>query len=63
MKRLVGYAWYWLCFVTVLGAAGLKEICMDYIIANEETIKHTPQFKQLMLEPSLMYEILIRRKN
>jgi len=43
-------------------AEGLKEICMDYIIANEDTIKHTPQFKQLMQEPSLMYEILIRRK-
>lgn len=43
-------------------AEGLKEICMDYIIANEEKIKHTPQFKQLMQEPSLMYEILLRRK-
>lgn len=43
-------------------AEGLKDICMDFIITNEDKIKSTPQFKELIQEPSLMYELLMRRK-
>lgn len=43
-------------------ADGLKEICMDFIITNEEKIKSTPQFRELIQEPTLMYELLMRRK-
>jgi N-acetylneuraminic acid mutarotase len=43
-------------------AEGLKEICMDFIISNEEKIKGTPEFKNLITEPTLMLELLMRRK-
>lgn len=42
-------------------ADGLKDICMDYVISNEEKIKSTPAFKELIQEPTLMYELLVRR--
>merc|ERR1719329_1321404 len=42
-------------------AEGLKDICMDYVISNEEKIKSTPAFKELIQEPTLMYELLVRR--
>ncbi|CAE7707724.1 glgB1 [Symbiodinium sp. CCMP2592] len=45
-------------------ADGLKDICMasvqDFIITNEEKIKPTPAFKELIQEPTLMYELLMR---
>jgi len=40
-------------------AEGLKEICLDFVVANEEALK--PQFKQLLQDPQLMYEMLCRR--
>lgn len=43
-------------------ADGLKEICMDFIITNEEKIKSTAAFKELIQEPTLMYELLMKRK-
>jgi len=43
-------------------AEGLKDICMDFIISNEERIKGTPEFRNLITEPALMYELLMRRK-
>merc|ERR1719352_797379 len=43
-------------------AEGLKDICMDYIITNEEKIKSTSAFRELIQEPTLMYELLMRRK-
>mmetsp|Transcript_86146 Transcript_86146/g.241096 ORF Transcript_86146/g.241096 Transcript_86146/m.241096 type:complete len:295 (+) Transcript_86146:2-886(+) len=43
-------------------AEGLKDICMDFIITNEEKIKSMPAFKELIQEPTLMYELLMRRK-
>jgi len=45
-------------------AEGLKEICMDFIIANEEKIKTTSPhlFKELIQEPTLLYELFMRRK-
>jgi len=43
-------------------AEGLKDICMDFIVTNEERIKSTPAFRDLIAEPSLMYELLMRRK-
>jgi hypothetical protein len=43
-------------------ADGLKDICMDFIITNEEKIKSTPAFRELIQEPALMYELLMRRK-
>lgn len=43
-------------------AEGLKDICMDFIISNEEKIKSTPAFRELIQEPTLMYELLMRRK-
>jgi len=44
-------------------ADGLKDICMDFILTNEEKIKSTPAFKELISEPTLMYELLMRRKS
>jgi hypothetical protein len=43
-------------------ADGLKDICMDFIISNEEKIKTTPAFRELIQEPTLMYELLMRRQ-
>lgn len=43
-------------------AEGLKDICMDFIVTNEEKIKTTSAFKELISEPTLMYELLMRRK-
>lgn len=43
-------------------ADGLKDICMDFIITNEEKIKSTAAFRELISEPTLMYELLMRRK-
>eukprot|EP00928_Gymnodinium_smaydae_P078413 TRINITY_DN6234_c0_g1_i1.p1 TRINITY_DN6234_c0_g1~~TRINITY_DN6234_c0_g1_i1.p1 ORF type:complete len:514 (+),score=105.11 TRINITY_DN6234_c0_g1_i1:148-1689(+) len=43
-------------------AEGLKDICMDFIITNEEKIKSTAAFRELIQEPTLMYELLMRRK-
>mmetsp|Transcript_127999 Transcript_127999/g.362299 ORF Transcript_127999/g.362299 Transcript_127999/m.362299 type:complete len:518 (-) Transcript_127999:185-1738(-) len=43
-------------------ADGLKDICMDFIITNEDKIKSTPAFKELIQEPTLMYEMIMRRK-
>merc|ERR1719352_285136 len=43
-------------------ADGLKDICMDFIVSNEEHIKSTPAFRELIQEPALMYELLMRRK-
>merc|ERR1712061_214081 len=43
-------------------ADGLKDICMDFIISNEERIKTTAAFRELIQEPTLMYELLMRRK-
>jgi len=43
-------------------AEGLKDICMDFILNNEERIKSTPAFRELIAEPFLMYELLIRRR-
>merc|ERR1719265_969012 len=43
-------------------ADGLKDICMDFIISNEEKIKSTSAFRELIQEPTLMYELLMRRK-
>jgi len=43
-------------------ADGLKDICMDFIITNEERIKSTAAFRELIQEPTLMYELLMRRK-
>merc|ERR1712050_157427 len=43
-------------------AEGLKDICMDFIVSNEEKIKSTAAFKELIQEPTLMYELLMRRK-
>merc|ERR1719378_871030 len=43
-------------------ATSLKDICMDFIISNEEKIKTTPAFRELIQEPTLMYELLMRRK-
>jgi len=43
-------------------ADGLKDICMDFIITNEEKIKPTTAFRELIQEPTLMYELLMRRK-
>lgn len=43
-------------------ADGLKDICMDFIITNEEKIKSTSAFRELIQEPTLMYELLMRRK-
>merc|ERR1719253_1923412 len=43
-------------------ATSLKDICMDFIISNEEKIKSTPAFRELIQEPTLMYELLMRRK-
>jgi len=42
-------------------ADGLKDICMHFIVSNEEKIKTTPAFKELIQEPALMYELLMRR--
>merc|ERR1739838_532760 len=44
-------------------ADGLKDICMDFIITNEEKIKSTSAFRELIQEPTLMYELLMRRKS
>eukprot|EP00930_Biecheleria_cincta_P013394 TRINITY_DN11964_c0_g1_i1.p1 TRINITY_DN11964_c0_g1~~TRINITY_DN11964_c0_g1_i1.p1 ORF type:complete len:509 (+),score=49.41 TRINITY_DN11964_c0_g1_i1:181-1707(+) len=41
-------------------AEGLKDICMDFIVLNEERIKSTPAFRELISEPTLMYELLMR---
>merc|ERR1719235_1300801 len=43
-------------------ATSLKDICMDFIISNEEKIKSTPAFRELIQEPALMYELLMRRR-
>lgn len=43
-------------------AEGLKDICMDFVVANEEKIKQTPAFKELIQEPTLMFDLLMRRK-
>eukprot|EP00929_Paragymnodinium_shiwhaense_P010216 TRINITY_DN114758_c0_g1_i1.p1 TRINITY_DN114758_c0_g1~~TRINITY_DN114758_c0_g1_i1.p1 ORF type:complete len:515 (-),score=108.81 TRINITY_DN114758_c0_g1_i1:25-1569(-) len=43
-------------------AEGLKDICMDFIVSNEENIKSTAAFRELIQEPALMYELLMRRK-
>jgi N-acetylneuraminic acid mutarotase len=43
-------------------AEGLKDICMDFIVSNEEKIKQSPAFRELIQEPTLMYELLMRRK-
>jgi len=43
-------------------AEGLKDICMDFIISKEEQIKTTAAFRELIQEPTLMYELLMRRK-
>merc|ERR1719316_734485 len=43
-------------------ATSLKDICMDFIITNEEKIKSTAAFRELIQEPTLMYELLMRRK-
>merc|ERR1712025_460314 len=42
-------------------AEGLKDICMDFIVSNEENIKSTAAFRELIQEPALMYELLMRR--
>jgi len=44
-------------------ADGLKDICLDFIIANEERIKASGRFKEIMQEPTLMYEIIMRGKS
>merc|ERR1711879_364499 len=41
-------------------AEGLKDICMDFIVCNEGKIKSTPAFRELIQEPALMYELLMR---
>merc|ERR1712194_51674 len=43
-------------------AEGLKEICMDFLVANEAKMKSLPSFKLLTEEPILLYELLMRRK-
>mmetsp|Transcript_8640 Transcript_8640/g.14792 ORF Transcript_8640/g.14792 Transcript_8640/m.14792 type:complete len:517 (-) Transcript_8640:83-1633(-) len=43
-------------------AEGLKDICMDFIVCHEEQIKSTAAFRELIQEPALMYELLMRRK-
>jgi len=43
-------------------ADGLKDICMDFIVTNEEKMKSTSQLRELIQEPALMYELLMRRK-
>ena len=41
-------------------AAGLKEICLDFITANLEEVKHTQGFHELKAEPELLLEIIMR---
>merc|ERR1712232_1246110 len=43
-------------------ADGLKDLCMDFVITHEEKIRNTAAFRELIQEPSLMYELLMRRK-
>ncbi|KAF4662440.1 Leucine-zipper-like transcriptional regulator 1 [Perkinsus chesapeaki] len=44
-------------------ADGLKEICLEFLLSNEEACKHySDGFKELIGEPQLMYELLVRRK-
>jgi hypothetical protein len=43
-------------------AFSLKEICLDYIITQGETVRHSPNFRNLMTEPELMMDILLRIK-
>ncbi|KAF4695695.1 Leucine-zipper-like transcriptional regulator 1 [Perkinsus olseni] len=44
-------------------ADGLKEICLEFLLSNEEACKHhSDGFKDLIGEPQLMYELLVRRK-
>ncbi len=43
------------------GAGGLQDICVEYIVAHEDVLKRSGALRDLMHEPSLMYEILMRR--
>lgn len=43
-------------------AFSLKEICLDYIITQGKSVRTSPSFKNLMSEPELMMEILLRIK-
>lgn len=42
-------------------AFSLKDICIDFICSKYETVKRTAQFKEMVCEPELMMEILLRR--
>lgn len=42
-------------------AFSLKDICIDFICSNYETVKRTTQFREMIQEPELMMEILLRR--
>lgn len=38
----------------------LKEICMEFVCKRYEEVKHTKGFKELLLEPELMMELLMK---
>jgi speckle-type POZ protein len=38
----------------------LKEICMEFVCKRYEEVKHTKGFKDLLLEPELMMELLMK---
>jgi hypothetical protein len=44
------------------GAAWLKDLCLEYICKNYDAIKFTSSFQDLLNEPELMLELLIRIK-
>ena len=44
------------------GANSLKEICMDYIVLKSEEVKQTSAFQELVNEPSLLMELVMRLK-
>jgi hypothetical protein len=45
-------------------ASGLRTLCLEFIVAHEDSIKtqHPQSLKQLIREPDLLYEILLKRR-
>ncbi|CEL93851.1 unnamed protein product [Vitrella brassicaformis CCMP3155] len=41
----------------------LKEICLDFIKIHEDRLKQSDAFKELIQEPTLLYEIFMRKSN
>ena len=42
-------------------AFSLKDICIDFICSNFDAMKRTPQFREMIHEPELMMDILLKR--